>query len=930
MMNAVEMEAALAELAKQPFDPEEFPYDFLEAFGNKPTTLKRLRSGSSNRSDVGGVLQAYNIHIRVCDKDTVTKTLSELKNSPATTKAKAKIVLATDGSWLEAEDINTGETVACELSDVHERFGFFLQLAGITKVKEIRESSFDKKATVRMNNLYVELSKTNPEWGCEENSFDLNQFFAQLIFCYFAEDTDIFGSRDLFTATVEQMSAIDSSNTHEVIREIFKAMSVQDRAGLGFRPWATKFPYVNGGLFSESVDVPKISKMARSYIIHIGKLDWRKVNPDIFGSMIQTVADEEERGAIGMHYTSVSNILRVLNPLFLDSLQKQLDDAGDSPVKLLNLRKRMSNIRVFDPACGSGNFLVIAYKEMRRIEAEINRRRNEIDRRTEIPLTNFRGIKIREFPAEISRLALVIANYQCDVLYRGQKEALKELLPLDQRNWITCGNALRLDWTKLCPPKGKSSQKTSDDLLQKPDEEDNVSFSSTGEGEVYICGNPPYTGYTLQTIEQKDDLKYVFGKYCADSLKQHMSIDYVSAWFIKAADYANRSSAHVAFVATNSICQGLSVSKFWPSMFELGARISFAHTTFRWSNLANHNAGVSVVIVGITANEVSKPVIYSIDEEGNTTAKHVNFINPDLSPGSFRVVSPTKTPISNLPNMVFGNMPRDGGHFLLSFAEASKLKENLGTSSSKIFLRNLVGSVEFVRGIVRKCIWIEDGEVKKANKVPYINERIKAVRMFRKKSTGKSTRSYSDSPHRFVEIRVGKGKSTIVIPSVTSEKRNYVPAGLLPSDYIVPNSAFAIYDQPLWNMALIASRLHLVWIKTVCGKLETRIRYSNTLGWNTFPVPMLTTKNKDDLTRAAEYILLAREEHYPATIVDLYKPDAMPENLRIAHEQNDEIIERIYIGRRFKNDTERLEKLFELYSKITNGNNNSNQQGTQK
>ena len=269
------------------------------------------------------------------------------------------------------------------------------------------------------------------------------------------------------------------------------------------------FPYVNGGLFSGSMDVPHFSKIARSYLLHIGNLDWTKINPDIFGSMIQAVAEDEERGALGMHYTSVPNILKVLNPLFLDDLRAQLEEAGDNARTLLNLRKRMAKIRVFDPACGSGNFLVIAYKEMREIEAEINKRRGETDRRTEIPLTNFRGIELRDFPAEIARLALIIAEFQCDVLYRGQKEALAEFLPLDAQNWITCGNALRLDWLSICPPTGTGVKHQADDLFHTPLDQAQIDFENEG-GETYICGNPPYAGSSKQSKDQKADIKHLF------------------------------------------------------------------------------------------------------------------------------------------------------------------------------------------------------------------------------------------------------------------------------------------------------------------------------------------------------------------------------------------------------------------------------------
>src|SRR6266487_1888420 len=544
-MNPVEIEEAISALAEQAFDPVEFPFAFLQAFGNKDTTIKRLRSGASNKSDLGGVLQTNNIHIAVCPPGEVTKTLTALKASPATAKAKARFVLATDGADFEAEDLTSGETVACAYQDFPDHFGFFLPLAGITTVKQIRESSFDIRATGRLNRLYVELLKDNPEWGTAERRHDMNHFMARLIFCFFAEDTDIFNRTGLFTSTIEHMSARDSSNTHEVIRELFRAMNTrnEDRAAAGLPRWANVFPYVNGGLFSGSMDVPRFSRIARSYLLHIGNLDWTKINPDIFGSMIQAVAEDDERGALGMHYTSMPNILKVLNPLFLDDLRARLEDAGDNPRTLLNLRKRMSKIRVFDPACGSGNFLVIAYKEMRVIEAEINGRRGEPDRRTDIPLTNFRGIELRDFPAEIARLALIIAEFQCDVLYRGQKLALAEFLPLEAANWITCGNALRLDWLSVCPPTGTGVKLRADDLFSTPLDQSEIDFENEG-GETYICGNPPYKGQSEQTDKQKSDMEALFGH----SGIAWKSLDYVSGWFFKYCQYLKSSDAKAAFV----------------------------------------------------------------------------------------------------------------------------------------------------------------------------------------------------------------------------------------------------------------------------------------------------------------------------------------------------------------------------------------------
>lgn len=584
-MNAVEIEEAVSILAGQDFDAAEFPFAFLQAFGNKATTIKRLRSGASNKSDLGGVLQTGNIHLAVAPPGEVSKTLAALKESPATARAKARLILATDGTDFEAEDLESGETVACAYQDFPDHFGFFLPLAGITTVKQVRESSFDIRATSRLNRLYIELLKDNPEWGSAERRLDMNHFMARLIFCFFAEDTDIFLGKGLFTRTIEQMSARDSSDTHQVIGEVFRAMNTKgdDRPTANLPRWADTFPYVNGGLFSGSLDVPRFSRIARSYLLHIGGLDWKRINPDIFGSMIQAVAEDDERGALGMHYTSVPNILKVLNPLFLDDLRQRLAEAGDNPRMLLNLRKRMSKIRVFDPACGSGNFLVIAYKQMREIEAEINRRRGESDRASEIPLRNFCGIELRDFPAEIARLALIIAEYQCDVLYRGQKEALADFLPLDAENWITCGNALRLDWLGICPPPGAGVKVRADDLFGTPLDQAQIEFGNEG-GETYICGNPPYKGSKWQSPDQKADL--------AQAWRNHPHLtkttDFVSGWVARYLDYADKvPEATAAFVTTNSVCQGQQASEIWPTVFARGIEIRFAHLPFKWSNLAS-------------------------------------------------------------------------------------------------------------------------------------------------------------------------------------------------------------------------------------------------------------------------------------------------------------------------------------------------------
>jgi hypothetical protein len=740
----------------------------------------------------------------------------------------------------------------------------------------------------------------------------MNHFMARLIFCFFAEDTDIFRKADLFTDTVGQMSEKDSSNTHEVIGTIFLAMNTkgEHRAAAKLPRWADAFPYVNGGLFSGSTEVPRFSKIARSYLVHIGSLDWKKINPDIFGSMIQAVADDEERGALGMHYTSVPNILKVLNPLLLDDLRAKLEEAGDNPRTLLNLRKRMAKIRVFDPACGSGNFLVIAYKEMRAIEAEINKRRTEADRRSEIPLTNFRGIEIRDFPAQVARLALIIAEFQCDVLYRGQKEALAEFLPLDAQNWITCGNALRLDWFSICPPTGTGAKLQADDLFHSPLDQAQIDFDNEG-GETYICGNPPYLGFTWQSAEQKSELQAIF----EGRTKSWKSLDYVAGWFMKAADYGTQTNAVAAFVSTNSICQGEQVPILWPLIFGTGHQIAFAHTSLKWSNLASHKAGVTVVIVGISNHVGKVRRLFSVAEDGSAMEKQTDHINAYLVSGLDVIVTPISKVKDGRGLMEWGNKATDGGNFFFTADERRQLLAE--SPSAGRFVKRFLGAQEFIRGQERYCLWIEDAERQEAEAVPDIRRRIEAVAEMRAASRAAETRPAALFPHRFRQIQSVAKHYSLVVARVSSENREYLPIGLESEGTIIGDRNFALYDAPLWNMAVIASRLHWVWIGTVCVRLRTDFSYSNTLGWNTFPVPTLTDKNKADLTRCAEDILLTREAHFPATIADLYDPDNMPADLREAHERNDEVLERIYIGRRFRNDTERLEKLFELYTKMT-------------
>ena len=883
-MNPTEIADALEEIAARPFDGGEFPFAFAAAMGSPQATVSKLRSGTINKSKVpGAVLMNRKFYAIVTDPGAVDQGLSMIRSDKKTTTHKPAILLATDGVDLSAEHVASGDSLHIKFADLHHHFGFFLPAAGMSRYKAAEENEVDVKAAGRLAKLYDALLKKNPDWKTAERRHDLNQLMTRLIFCMFAEDVGIFED-NLFSRLIFTHAGDKGEEAQSCIASAFAAMNLPKGQRQDLPAWADAFPYVNGGLFAGTLDVPKFDRGAYRYLQDACQLDWQEINPDIFGSMIQSVADPDKRSELGMHYTSVPNILKVLGPLFLDDLDEQIEKAGDSRKALARVLKRIEGIRVFDPACGSGNFLVVAYRELRAREMRVLERLAQLDGGASaqmfsgVRLANFYGIEITDFAAETAKLALFIAEYQANARFGEIFGNTAPALPLRDGGNIVCDNALRLDWEAVCPP---------------PREDE----------EVYIAGNPPYIGKGKLTDDQKADMESVFG----ESGVKFGYIDFVGAWFLLGAKYCQAKRAELALVGTNSVGQGRQAPVLWPLVHKYGVEFSFVRTSFKWANNAAKNASVYCVVVGL--RNLSKRPKFLFTED---VQKEVSNITAYFTEGETIYVSPRSKPLASfLPAMDLGNKANDDGNLILSPAQYEKVLEDY--PEAERFIRRYLGSKELNNGKSRYCLWIEDTDLDDAMHIPEIRQRVETNRDWRAKRPDEGNRALASRPHQMREMKVAS-RHTLFVSIMTSQRRQYLPCGIEGADAIMSGQAFAIYDAPEWCLALIASRLHFSWIAAICGQLKEDYRYSNDLGWNTFPVPRFTEDQLEALNASARAILKTRYMHHPKTIAQLYDPDDMPDDLREVHRQNDELLETMYIGRPFRNDTERLERLFKLYA----------------
>jgi len=902
-MNIAQIENNLQQLVKS-FNKETFIYDLLLAYGQPKASITRLQQGGLNLSKVEGeIAWKKKLFFRVVNNEDLHELIEDIKANDKAIKHDPRFLIVTDFETLLAIDRKTNDTLDIPILEIAKHFDFFLPWAGMEKAQHQNENPADVKAAERMAKLYDEIKKDNPTKTHEE-VHNLNVFLSRLLFCFFAEDTGIF-EKGQFTHAISSHTQVDGSDLHTYIDNLFEVMNTDDKQRNNLPAYLEAFPYVNGGLFKNKHHAPIFTRRSRQAIIDSGELDWSAINPDIFGSMIQAVITPEHRGGLGMHYTSVPNIMKVMEPLFLNDLYEEFEAGKFEPRRLQKLLERISKLKIFDPACGSGNFLIIAYKELRLLEIKILQQLQSLQKMssgfepkqrelipkaqlslaaqfqvelfTRVQLSQFYGIELDDFAHEVAILSLWLAQHQMNMKFKEVFSKTSPTLPLQAGGHIVHGNATRLDWEKVCPKKDGD--------------------------EIYILGNPPYLGSFLQSKDQKGDLAFV-----CKGFKTYKDLDYIACWFIKGADYIETSNTKIAFVTTNSICQGEQVILLWPFILGKKLEIFFAYQSFKWVNNAKGNAGVYCTIIGIRTVTTGKKKLFA-----GPIFQIVDNISPYLSSGNNIVVAKRMKPLSNIPAMSYGSKIVDNGHLIFSTEEKNELLQ-LYPNAENIF-KKLAGSAEFIRGLDRWCLYISDDNFDFANTIPPISKRLQLVKEFREKSSESSTREMAVLPHKFY-YSVHNDSNSIIIPSTSSERRDYIPIGFLNRDTIISNAASAVFNAEPWIFSILTSRIHMTWVRAVGGRLKTDYRYSSQLCYNTFPFPRISDNQKQGLEKYVRQILEEREKHSEKTLAQLYDPDKMPPGLREAHHQLDLAVERCYRSKPFESDEERLEYLFKLYEQM--------------
>ncbi|MGP9669785.1 DNA methyltransferase [Pseudoalteromonas sp. AOP31-A2-14] len=906
-MNITQIEEVVKKLASDVIanqvNKDEFIYELMAAYGHRKTTIGRIKSGERNLAKLQGEVRAKrHIYFKQSQSNCVLSDIDNMKKEPSVARDKIRFVIATDFNQFVALDTRTHDTLDIEFTELGKHFDFFLPWAGMEKAVYQGENPADVKAAEKMAKLFdlIKADNFNEESKNDTNALhSLNVFLTRLLFCFFAEDTGIF-KQNQFSAELESHTKVDGSDVDTYLNRLFKVLNTSKESRGDLPDYLANFEYVNGGLFADTISSPRFSTKSRKMLIECGsELDWSDINPDIFGSMIQAVVHPDQRGGMGMHYTSVTNIMKVIEPLFLDELYAEFENIEDNiyaklkPSRLRKLHDRIAQIKLFDPACGSGNFLIIAFKELRKLEMEIIKRLQELDQNenqddlfgdvgldssfSRIKLSQFYGIELDDFAHEVAILSLWLAEHQMNVEFKAEFGECEPTLPLQNGGQIMCGNATLLAWESICPK----------------------------DGEIMVFGNPPYLGFSQQSQEQKAEIKKVWGK--------PIKLDYISCWFKKASEFIQNTNGKFSFVTTNSICQGEQVALMWPTILNDKIEISFAIPSFKWANNAKHVAGVYCSIIGLSNK--SNQEKFLVNEGFKRKVKHINCY---LTAGSDVFVKKRSSPISNIPPMTLGDMAKDGGNLFLSKDEKDQFLEEYPDCSK--FVRNLVGSEEFIKGKKRWCLWVDETDYPEANENIFLRDRFEKVAQSRLASPKAATQKFSEYPYRFVEIRT-EHTSKLLIPTVSSSRRPYIPIGFFTEQDIVNAPNNVIYNPEPYIFGVIHSKMHMAWVKAIGGKLKTDYRYSVALIYNNYPIPKLTEEQKNDIFSATLNILEVRESYSANTIAQLYDPDKMPEDLRVAHGKLDTSVDEIYQSLPFNNDDERLECLINLYDVMTGGQN---------
>ncbi|UOE62942.1 class I SAM-dependent DNA methyltransferase [Priestia filamentosa] len=760
-----------------------------------------------------------------------------------------------------------------------ELFGF---IAGYQK-QEIREQNpVNIHAAEKMGELHDKLKMVGYA------GHDLEVFLVRLLFCLFADDTGIF-EKNLFRDYIEEETREDGHDLGFYLAGLFETLNtpVESRAK-NIDENLNKFPYVNGSLFAERLGIATFDFEMRELLLESAALDWGLISPAVFGSLFQSVMDVEQRRTLGAHYTSEENILKVIKPLFLDDLWDEFEKIKNIKTrreeKLNEFHEKLASLRFLDPACGCGNFLIISYRELRLLELEVIREilRGQmtlnIDLWVKVDVDQFYGIEIDEFASQIAQVALWLIDHQMNMKVSNEFGEYFVRLPLRKKPHIVHGNALLLDWDSVVPKKELN----------------------------YILGNPPFVGSSLMTKEQKEDLKQV-----TKVIPKAGSLDFVTGWYIKSSDYIRGTKIKVGLVSTNSVVQGEQAIVIWRYlMYQKDVEIHFAHQTFQWNNEAKGKAAVFCVIIGFSSMGGLPKTLFSYPNiKGEPTSKSVDMINQYLLEAPTIFIDVRRKPLSDVPPMIYGTKPVDGGQFIFTEEEKEDFiqKEPL----SEKYLRPWIGSHEMVNGYQRYCLYLADCPPQELRKMPYVRERIEAVRRMRAESKKAATQKWADYPTRFIEDRT-MDEDILIVPSHTSENRKFIPIGYFEHGTIASNAVFQVIDPDKYIFGILNSSMHMAWTRTVCGRLKGDYRYSNTLVYNNFIFPEPTEKQKSDIGKKAQKILDVRSKYTDSTFADLYDPLITPPDLLKAHQELDKLVEKTY-GKTFKTDEERVAFLFEKY-----------------